>query len=193
MADRSFLILHGFGYDGDPAHWHAWLERSLRERGERVARPLLPDPERPSLAAWSEIASSELEAMAGERIVIAHSLGVLTWIHLSPSLEGPVERLLLVSPPEDAEVPAGGEQFHVGDFDPAPLRASCARAIRLVRGEGDPYSPGGVPPWAEEAGCEVDAIAGAEHLNPDDGYGEWPSLLAWCEEPGTRITARVHS
>lgn len=187
MADRSFLILHGFGYDGDPTHWHAWLERMLRQRGERVCRPLLPDPERPSRATWLRIARSELAAMAGERIVICHSLGALAWIHLSPTLEQPVDRLLLASPPEDAEVPDGGEEFHVGEVDPGPLRASCARRIRIVRGEHDPYSPGGVPGWAAAAGCEVDAIAGAEHLNPDDGHGEWPSLLAWCDDSAMRI------
>lgn len=187
MADRSFLIVHGFGYDGDPEHWHAWLARTLRDRGERVSYPALPDPEAPSLARWSQIARGELAAMEGERIVICHSLGVLLWIHLSPALERPVDRLLLVSPPDDAEVPLGGEEFHVGDFDPATLRASTTRAPRLLRGEGDPYSPGGVPAWATAAGCEVDEIAAAEHLNPDDGYGEWPSLLAWCGDPATRI------
>ncbi len=189
MADRSYLILHGFGYDGDPAHWHAWLERTLRDRGESVSRPLMPDPESPSRERWAGIAREELAAMAGERTVICHSLGTLLWIHLSPALERPVDRLLLVSPPEDPEVPAGGEEFHVGDFDPAPLRASSRATPRLVRGEGDPYSPGGVPAWADAAGFEVDEIAGAAHLNPDDGYGEWDSVLRWCEDPAVRIEA----
>jgi serine hydrolase len=185
--DRSFLILHGFGYDGDPAHWHAWLERTLHEDGEAVARPLMPDPESPSLARWSAIAREELTAMRGERIVVCHSLGVLLWIHLSGDLEKPVDRLLLASPPDDAEVPAGGDEFHVGDVDAGALRASATSRPRLVRGEGDPYSPGGVPAWAEEAGCEVDEVAGAEHINPDDGYGAWPSLRRWCDDPAVRI------
>jgi len=191
MLDRSFLILHGFGYDGDPEHWHARLARSLRDAGERVAYPSLPDPESPSLARWSAVATGELEAMGGERIVICHSLGVLLWIHLSPALERPVDRLLLVSPPEDAEVPDGGEEFHVGSVDVKALRASTMEAPRLLRGAGDPYSPRGVPGWAAAAGCEVDEIAGAEHLNPDDGYGEWPSLLAWCDDPTMRIEANA--
>ena len=189
MAARSFLILHGFGYDGDPTHWHASLERSLRERGERVSRPLMPEPESPSLERWSEIARAALAAMPGERIVIAHSLGTLLWIHLSPALAAPVDRLLLVSPPEDAEVPEGGEEFHVGRFDAAALRASSVAPPRLVRGVNDPYSPGGVPAWAADAGCEVDEIAGAEHLNPDDGHGDWPAVLRWCDDPAMRMGA----
>lgn len=189
MADRSFLILHGFGYCGDPAHWHAWLERELSARGERVARPLLPEPETPSLERWSEIAREHLAAMTGERIVVCHSLGVLLWIHLSPALDRPVERVLLVSPPDDSEVPAGGEEFHVGSFDPSSLRAGSVLAARVVRGESDPYSPGGVPGWAAAAGCEVDEVAGAAHLNPDDGHGAWPAVLAWCENPATRLTS----
>lgn len=187
MADRSFLILHGFGYDGDPGHWHALLARSLRQRGENVTHPSLPDPESPSLAAWSAIARGALAEMPSERIVICHSLGVLLWIHLSISMERPVERTLLVSPPDDAEVPEGGEEFHVGSFDTDALRASSLEAPRVVRGERDPYSPGGVPAWVAAAGCEIDGIACAEHLNPDDGYGEWPSLARWCDDPAVRI------
>jgi uncharacterized protein len=187
MADRSYLILHGFGYEGDPRHWHAWLERELRKAGEDVSRPLLPDPESPRLERWAAIARDGLAAMSGERTVICHSLGVLLWIHLSPGLDRPVDRLLLVSPPDDAEVPAGGEEFHVGDFDPGPLRASSLTARRLVRGENDPYSLGGVPAWADAAGFEIDEIGGAEHLNPDDGFGGWGSMLRWCEDSRTRI------
>jgi hypothetical protein len=35
----------------------------------------------------------------------------------------------------------------------------------------------------------VDVIPGGGHLDPDAGYGAWPSVLAWCHDPNTRLTA----
>jgi len=187
MAERSFLILHGLAYDGDPDHWHARLAASLRDRDEAVAYPSLPDPETPSLARWLRIVHDELTGAADEAIVICHSLSVLLWLHLAPGLERPVDRLLLVAPPEDREVPAGGREFRIGAPDTVALRSSSRSTPRLVRGTLDPYSPSGTPGWADAAGCEVDEIPGAGHMNPDDGHGSWSSCERWCDDPAVRI------
>lgn len=31
---------------------------------------------------------------------------------------------------------------------------------------------------------------GAGHLNPDSGYGPWPGMRAWCEDPRVTLTGR---
>ncbi len=190
-ADRpdSFLILHGIAYDGDPGHWHSRLARRLRELGAEVVYPSLPDPEAPSLSAWRSVLRESLASMDGERgrVVICHSLGCLLWLHHVPDLDRPVDRLLLVSPPEDGQIPAPGAEFAIGAPDVAALRASSISPPRLVRGEADPYSPSGVPEWAREAGCEIDELPGTEHINPDDGHGPWPSCERWCLDPATRL------
>ncbi len=192
MADAapSFLILHGFGFDGDPAHWHSHLARYLSAQGHRVAYPRLPDPEEPELPVWLDLVAAELAAMPGEgRVVVCHSLACLLWIHGAPGLEAPVERLLLVSPPADREVPEPAAAFRAGRPDIAALRAGSRAAPRAVRGERDPYSPDGFPPWVERARCETETLAGAEHINPDDGFGHWPAVERWCLDGAGRLAA----
>jgi predicted alpha/beta hydrolase family esterase len=187
-TELSFLILHGFGYDGDPGHWHSRLARHLAARGHRVAYPRLPDPDEPSLDSWLGVLAEELAGMGeGERVAVCHSLGCLLWIHGAPALAQPVDRLLLVSPPDDDEVPEPAARFRLGRFDVAAVRASSRSAPRVVRGENDPYSPGGMPPWVARARCEAETLAGAEHINPDDGFGPWPAVERWCEDGSARF------
>jgi predicted alpha/beta hydrolase family esterase len=186
-ATRAFLILHGFGYEGDPDHWHSRLARHLAAAGNDVSYPRLPTPEEPALAVWRQVLADELAAAAGERIVICHSLACLLWIHHAPAVGEPVDRLLLVAPPEDDEVPEPAAEFRTGRVDAGALRASSRTVPRVVRGERDPYSPSGMPLWARAARCELEEIPGAEHLNPDDGHGPWPELTRWCEDPTARL------
>ena len=35
-----------------------------------------------------------------------------------------------------------------------------------------------------------DVVPGGRHLDPDAGYGAWPSVLAGCRDPATRLVAR---
>ena len=67
MWRRSFLILHGVENRRPAGHWQYDLAQRLRERGEQVFYPQLPDPDRPALAAWTEAIGAELEMMRGER------------------------------------------------------------------------------------------------------------------------------
>jgi len=186
----SFLIVHGIAYDGSPDHWHNRLSRRLAELGHEVRYPRMPAPDAPRLPDWLAVLRAELGALEegrGERVVICHSLGCLLWIHAARDLRLPVDRLLLVAPPEDGQVPAPGAEFAIGRPAPEPLGASSIAAPRLVRGELDPYSPSGVPSWALESGCEVDRLPGTAHINPDDGHGPWPSVERWCLDPAARL------
>jgi uncharacterized protein len=189
----SFLILHGIAYDGSEDHWHNRLARRLGELGHHVRYPQLPAPEAPRLADWLAVLRRELDGMtqpgAPDPVVVCHSLGCLLWIHHAAELSHPVDRLLLVAPPEDAQVPLPVDEFRVGHPDPASIRGSSVAPPRLVRGDLDPYSPSGVPEWAVESGCEIDRLAGVAHLNPDDGHGPWPSCERWCLEGGAALEA----
>jgi hypothetical protein len=187
---RTFLILHGIAYDGEPDHWHHRLAASLRDAGETVLYPRLPSPIGPRLGDWLAVLRDQLGRVDTDRelVAICHSLGCLLWLHHAPRLDRPADRLLLVSPPEDEQIPPLGAEFAVGAPDAAAVRASSIAAPRLVIGERDPYSPGGVPSWAREAGCEVDELPATEHINPDDGHGPWPSSERWCREPSIRLS-----
>jgi predicted alpha/beta hydrolase family esterase len=187
----SFLILHGFGYDGDPEHWHSRLARHLAAQGHAVAYPRLPDPEEPVLSLWLDRVAAELNGLPDrdDVAVVCHSLGCLLWIHGAAELKAPVGRLLLVSPPADEEVPEPAASFRAGRADVAAIRAGCRAVPRVVRGERDPYSPDGFPGWVARARCETETVAGAEHINPDDGHGPWPAVERWCLDPSASLAA----
>jgi predicted alpha/beta hydrolase family esterase len=99
--------------------------------------------------------------------------------------------VVLVAPPGPsflAGEPAIAE-FAVADADPEAVRASSTgRPLRLVCSDGDPYCEEGADraygiPW----GLDTEMLAGQAHLNPDSGYGDWPTMVDWCLDPGTRF------
>jgi serine hydrolase len=192
MAGRSILILHGIENHRPPEHWQHWIADRLRARGEHVLYPGLPDPDAPTYERWRGALAELLEAMGGhERIVVCHSLASLLWLRAARDLpRGACDRLLLVSPPDSTQVPQAGASFRLDALDVAAVRASCAGPIRIVCGDTDPYNPiGAGSMYAEPLGAELDVIAGAGHITPDDGYGPWPSCERWCFDGGVRLTA----
>jgi predicted alpha/beta hydrolase family esterase len=171
----GFLILHGYEGNG-PDHWQSWLAGRLRDAGHDVAYPDLPDPLRPDLGAW--LATLERERRDGD-VVVCHSLGCLLWLHHRARDGPPAARVLLVAPP----CPSATEQVGaLAGFFPAPLDPALARGARLVCSDDDPYCPEDArAAYAEPLAIEADLLPGAGHINPDSGYGPWPSALAWCQ------------
>jgi uncharacterized protein len=187
MWTRSFLLLHGVTNRRPAGHWHHQLALELRERGEQVFYPQLPDTDRPTLAGWTEAIRAELALMRGERIVLCHSLSTIAWLHLSAAAPASADRLLLVSPPG----PAAFDWDVIADFaftslDLSALRLSVQRP-RLVASDDDPYCVEGARYFAEPLGLDTDIVPGGGHLTLDDGYGHWPSALAWCLDPAVRF------
>jgi predicted alpha/beta hydrolase family esterase len=191
---RRFLLLHGWGNRRPPAHWHWQLAEALRASGEPVLYPQFPDPDNPSLPGWTELLHAELAQLGqGERVVVAHSLGCLLWLNAARTLpaELQVDRVLLVAPPSRtllAPYPEVHEFTVATPSRDAVLRASGS--TRIVCSPVDPYRPEGIDEAFGALGLEVDVIPDGGHLNPDSGYGPWPSMLDWCREPQTRLKPR---
>ncbi|MBI3687042.1 MAG: alpha/beta hydrolase [Actinobacteria bacterium] len=105
MSDTAaFVIVHGWENWRPVGHWQRWLAESLRERGEQVSYEQLPEADLPVLDHWLTVLDKIL-AEAGDRnvTVVAHSLGVLLWLHHAARATGTaVDRVLLVSPPDPA-------------------------------------------------------------------------------------------
>jgi uncharacterized protein len=190
---RSFLILHGYEGSG-PEHWQTWLAERLREAGETVAYPDLPQPFEPQPAAWREALAHELDALPGEPTVIAHSLACVLWLHHcgAPVLAGArAERVLLVAPPSVAGAPAPILPFFPVPLDPAAVAASAGET-RLVCAPDDPYCPEHAARlYAEPLGIPADELPGAGHVNPDAGYGPWPEAEAWCYGASAITSSRI--
>jgi predicted alpha/beta hydrolase family esterase len=190
---RAFLILHGYQGSG-PEHWQTWLAGRLRDAGEIVAYPDLPDPFAPRPDLWREALARELAALPGEPVVIAHSLACALWLHhcSAPVLAGVrAARVLLVAPPSAAGAPAPILPFFPVPLDPAAVAAAAAET-RLVCAPDDPYCPeDAARVYGEPLGIPVDVLPGAGHINPDAGHGPWPEAAAWCYGASAIASSRI--
>jgi uncharacterized protein len=175
----GFLILHGLQGSG-PDHWQSWLARRLRERGERVSYPELPEPEAPRLDPWLEALERELRDPDG-LAVVCHSLGCVLWLQHARRCGGaPVERVLLVAPPSPSVELPGVRGFFPLSIEPADV-ARAAGSTRVVWAGDDPYCPEGAERlYAEPLGLPACSLEGGGHINPDAGYGPWPAMERWC-------------
>ena len=172
MAGRCFLILHGWLGNG-PEHWQRWLTQRLRDAGETVSYPALPDPERPRPGAWLAAVDAELDRLPGPPVVLCHSLACLLWLHHADRAPAP-GRALLVAPPSAT---TGIEELE--PFFPAPAGPVLAPGSRVVCSDDDPYCPEGAASVYGRLGVPVDVVPGGGHLNADTGYGPWPEVEAW--------------
>lgn len=194
MADDVFLILHGWG-GNKPEHWQEHLYRKLTEAGAKVHYPKMPEPTAPRLAAWlsrvnEEFAEIQQQTPNAPLTVLTHSLGSITWMHLTaqrgaaaPAL---ADRVLLIAPPyvlpqaPPVDAPPTVTEFFPPPFDPAAIQAA-ARETVLIASDTDDYATydqsGG---YAAKLGVPIQLLKGAGHISPYYGYGEWPWVLEWC-------------
>ncbi|MFJ9018524.1 alpha/beta hydrolase [Streptomyces sp. NPDC102259] len=200
MTPRSYLILHGWQNHRPEDHWQHWLADRLTELGHEVVYPQLPDPDDPDLEVWLTELAGHLDALAAgsERVVVAHSLSVLLWLHAVardlPGLAG-VDRVLLVAPPSQSVLARYPEVegFRCAGtlFGRRLDGGTLAHATRLVAGDDDPYLPEGVQAaYGDALGLAAELLPGAAHLDLDAGYGSWPSVLEWCLDGTTKLTVR---
>ncbi|MEU7075361.1 alpha/beta hydrolase [Streptomyces narbonensis] len=184
----TYLILHGFQNHRPPGHWQHWLAGELRARGHEVRYPQLPEADAPVLDDWlASLAMHGERPAAGEFVVLAHSLSVLLWLRAG-ARRPDADRVLLVAPPSPrvtASIPEIAAFADGLDLAEAGVRA------RLVYGDGDPYCPEGADVhYGTPLGLDTDHVPDGKHLNPDSGYGEWASVLEWCEDPAVRVKGR---
>lgn len=187
---RAFLILHGWGNFRPPGHWQYQLAAALRERGERVVYPQLPDAQRPDQEAWRTAAAAALDqARADDALVtvIAHSLSATLWLGARPDdadAGRSVDRVLLVAPPSPSYLRENAEVAAFAALEPTRPAAET----RIVASDADPCNPEGAHAvFAEPLGIPLTTLLGGGHLTPASGYGTWPSVLDWCLEPTATI------
>ncbi len=192
---RQFLLLHGVEHHKPPGHWLYQLAEQLRDDGERVAYPQLPDADEPRVERWLEALAGELAALdSGERVVVCHSLGCLLWLHhcarATPGEQ--VDRVLLVAPPSPSILWPAVESFRPPALSAQALAAAARAGVRLVCSDQDPYCPEGARAlFATPLELDFDLIPGGGHLSEADGYGPWPSMTAWCRDPTQRLRANA--
>jgi predicted alpha/beta hydrolase family esterase len=175
------LLLHGWQNRRPPDHWQFWLAERIRERGEQVLYPQLPNPDEPQLDEWVEALSGELAQLgAGERVVICHSLSCLLWAHAAPRLgaKARVDRLLWVAPPGPSAFVREIATFAPDGLDPEAVQAT-APLRQLVCADNDPYCPEQADLVYGSLGFDATVLSGAGHLDPEAGLGPWPAVDEW--------------
>lgn len=205
-----YLLLHGYGGVG-PDHWLVWLSTELRAAGHMARLRKLPKPNSPDLPVWTATLRERLIALDrapdvpedereergdpdGPLIVVAHSLGARAWIDHTVRFEPglPVaDRVALVAPPrlptgEHAELITGFYDMDLSPVDPGV----SAGSTRAVISSSDDFWPdsGAIPAIVEPLGVPCDALGPCGHFEPQDGFGPWPGLLAWCLGEAETIT-----
>jgi len=187
-SGRTFLILHGWG-GNKPEHWQEHLKAALTAAGESVHAPAMPNPRTPSLVAWILRLDEELRSLAqtGPVTVLAHSLGAITWLHYVTAVQSQIaESVLLVAPPyvmpgiPPTDAPPGVEAFFPPPMDGDAVRRAAAETV-IVASDNDDYATfEQSKAYSDRLGVPIHLVAGAGHISPYWGYGEWPWVLDWC-------------
>ena len=163
MTSTSIIIVPGWR-DSGPGHWQTlWAERLPQAR-----RVVQDDWHTPTRSAWVARLEETVLEQPGPVVIVAHSLGCITTVHMKPEVAARVHGALLVAPadPERRAV--------LSDFAPVPYAALPYRSI-LVASSNDPYCPIRLAgAYARAWGSEFVRLQNAGHINVDSGHGEWP-------------------
>ena len=191
-----FLVIHGLENHRPEGHWHRILTSELRLLGHVVAYPQLPNPDSPDLNEWLEVIETELqllrEAGAIEVMVIAHSLGCVTWLQYIQKHVVPLEvsRVLLVAP-ADPQLLHQAPTF-VQDLD----IAASGEALRkqnptIIASDNDYWLPRGIAETFSNA-LQVTPLVwkDAAHFSLSDGWGKWDGVRNWSLDPAAELQIR---
>ena len=168
-AAPTVLVLPGWQNSG-PEHWQSrW--QAAHPHWRRVEQADWLHPRR---ADWVATLDAAAEAVPGQLVLLAHSLGCVTvahWAATAPAAAARVRHAFLVASPdvERADLPA-----ELADFAPAP-RAPLPFPAMVVASRDDPYcrferAQALAADW-QAASWDVGT---AGHVNADAGFGDWP-------------------
>lgn len=182
---RQFLIIHG--WQGNEAeHWQSILARQLKEKGEKMCYPQLPEAYFPKLEAWLTALHKEISLFSpdDELIVLTHSLGGALWLqYVSQHLEVNPAKVFLVAPPLDnCGISEIADFFPLPEIDLGIKKADylpTGQAGLMVGSDNDPYIPlSKFQKLSGNLGVAFYCLPGKGHINVASGFGEW----GWMEE-----------
>lgn len=94
---KKILIIHGFTGSSQGV-WHPWMKKELEALGYEVLMPDLPDSYVPVLDVWLETLEPYMNQLGPNDIVLGHSLGGSTALHLVLKHKKKIGRLILLAP-----------------------------------------------------------------------------------------------
>ncbi len=195
------VFAHGLSNRRPADAWTRIAATELRKQGHLVGYPQLPNPEAPNRDDWVDVLRTEIALLRDVRggdeelMLVGHSLGCLALLNLFNTdalREAQAARTLLVAPADPAKVTAA--PTFVLDLEADELLAAVRRNTRelLVLGSAsDPWQPRGLAETFGHLGTSATTvIVGAGHLTAAEGWGPWPGLVDWVNDPSADITRR---
>ena len=128
-APVRIVMVPGWHNSG-PAHWQTRWEQRLPQ-AERVQQQ---DWEAPERGAWVAQLARTITARPGPVVLVAHSLGCITSVHLPAAVAARVQAALLVAPANPLRVAA------LEGFAPVPRTVLPYPSV-VVGSDNDPYCP----------------------------------------------------
>ncbi len=165
VAEADILILPGLGDSGDD-HWQTrWRQKlSTARKVEQL------DWLKPLAADWTQTIARAIGESGRRKVVVAHSLGVVAFLHVAGREAEKIAGAFLVAPPSEEAL----RDLVEPGFLPIP-RARVKFPATIVGADNDPLSPA---PFARELAADIGATfldAGASgHINVESGHGPWP-------------------
>ncbi len=172
----TFLLLHGYG-GTHPEHWQSYLANRLKDNGQKVLFPDLPNANQPRLEEWMEY----LEDILGESpdsglIVAAHSLGCALWLrYIARHPDVRPKKAFLVSPPLND---CGIEEL--SDFFPLPELDLSSQPYLVIGSDNDNFIlEHEFRTLADKLKIPLKILPGAGHINAPL-HGDWKWMNKQC-------------
>ena len=185
MSQPVVLIVPGLR-DHVDAHWQTLLVRDLEARGRAVRSVPPMGREDLDCARRVEAIDRVLAEISEPPIVVAHSGGVITFVHWALTHDRPIRGALLATPPDFEEAMPDGyptiAALQAGGWLPVP-RVPLAFPSIVAASRNDPL--GHIERVAELArawGSRFDDLGEVGHLNPASGFGAWPQAETYIAE-----------
>jgi predicted alpha/beta hydrolase family esterase len=189
MSEATVLVLHGWG-GNKPAHWQEHLVTALNATAasRSTTRRCRTRRRRTWRRGWRRWTRRSARSREGAPLtVVCHSLGAITWMHHAPrATRRLADRVLLVAPPyvmpgiPPTDAPPGVEGFFPPPMD-ADAIARAAGETHIIATDTDDYATfEQSKAYADRLRVPIHLLAGAGHISPYWGYGEWPWVRDWC-------------
>tara|TARA_Y100000780_G_C13661841_1_gene408955 strand:- start:1014 stop:1574 length:561 start_codon:yes stop_codon:yes gene_type:complete len=182
VADADILIVPGFKNSG-PDHWQTRWEKKLSS-ARRVEQA---EWTKPVVEDWTKTLADAVNRAERPVVVIAHSLGVATFVQAVPQFEKKIAGAFLVAPPEVAN-PAIRPK-HLMTFGPYPEEPLPCPSI-VIASRNDSFGS------FEHAGDMANAWGSlfidaghSGHIDAASGHGPWPEGTMVFAKFLSRLTA----
>ncbi len=167
----TFLLLYGYG-GTHPEHWQGYLANRLKDGGQNVLFPDLPNADRPKLDKWMDYLEQELKDIdSSDLVVAAHSLGCTLWLqYIAKHPDIKPKKVFLVSPPLND---CGIEEL--SNFFPLPELDLNNQAYQIIGSDNDNFIlQEEFETLADKLKIPLKILPGAGHINaPMHGDWEW--------------------